>query len=67
MNLICKENENKIMEISTDEFNKWLKENNVGWEIEKVDMDIGISKIDHNNPHEPFSFTMFKKFDIDII
>lgn len=67
MNLICQANENKIMEIPTDEFNKWLKENNVGWEIEKVYEDIGISKINYGNPHEPFSFTMFKKYDIDII
>lgn len=67
MNLICKENENKVMEIPTDEFNQWLRENNIGWEVEKVDMNIGISMINYDNPHEPFSFTMFKKYDIEII
>lgn len=66
MILICKENENKMLTVSTEEFNNWLKENNIEWIVKengKCAMDI----VNCSNKHEPFDFVLFKKFDIELL
>ena len=67
MNLICKENEGKKIIVSTEEFNEWLKENDIEWTV-IVDYHGGFAMNIENgsDKHESFEFVMYKKFDIDL-
>lgn len=64
MNLICKENEGKSITVLTDDFNDWLKENEIGWEVVKDYSGCAMCIENGTDTHEPFSFVMYKKFDI---
>lgn len=66
MNLICKENEGKNIVVSTEEFNMWLKENNIEWEVTEDYSGCAMHIKNCSDTHEPFSFVMYKKFDIDL-
>lgn len=65
-NIICKENENKVMEILTSDFNAMLKENGVEWEVvENNYTDYAMYTKNYSDKHESFNYAMFKKFDIE--
>ena len=65
-NIICKENENKVMEILTSDFNEMLKENGVEWEVvENNYTDYAMYTKNYSDKHESFNYAMFKKFDIE--
>lgn len=67
MNLICKENEGKCITVSTKEFNEWLKENKIEWIVqEDCSNECAMYIKNYSDIHEPFSFVMYKKFDIDL-
>lgn len=67
-NIICKENENKVMEILTSDFNAMLKENGVEWEVvENNHMPpCQIYTKNNSDKHEPFEYVMFKQFDVEL-
>ena len=67
-NIICKENENKAMEILTSDFNAMLKENGIEWEVvENSYMPLcQIYTKNNSDKHEPFEYVMFKQFDIEL-
>lgn len=66
-NIICKENENKVMEILTSDFNAMLKENGVEWEVvENNYTDYAMYTKNYSDKHESFNYAMFKKFDIEL-
>lgn len=66
--IICKENENKVMEILTSDFNAMLKENGIEWEVvENNHMPpCQIYTKNNSDKHEPFEYVMFKQFDIEL-
>ena len=67
-NIICKENENKVMEILTSDFNAMLKENGIEWEVVENNHipPCQIYTKNNSNKHEPFEYVMFKQFDIEL-
>lgn len=66
MNLICKENEGKKLVVPTTEFNEWLKENGIEWTVVEDYSGFAMNIENGSDKHEPFSFVMYKKFDIDL-
>lgn len=67
-NIICKENENKVMTVLTSDFNNMLKENGIEWEVvENNHMPpCQIYTKNNSDKHEPFEYVMFKQFDIKL-
>ncbi len=67
-NIICKENENKVMEILTSDFNAMLKENGIEWEVVENSYmpPCQIYTKNNSDKHEPFEYVMFKQFDIEL-
>lgn len=67
-NIICKENENKLMEILTSDFNAMLKENGIEWEVVENNHMLPCQIYTKNNSdkHKPFEYVMFKQFDIEL-
>ena len=67
-NIICKENENKVIEILTSDFNAMLKENGIEWEVVENNHMTPCQIYTKNNSdkHEPFEYVMFKQFDVEL-
>lgn len=67
-NIICKENENKVVTVLTSDFNNMLKENGIEWEVvENNHMPpCQIYTKNNSDKHEPFEYVMFKQFDIEL-
>lgn len=67
-NIICKENENKVITVLTSDFNNMLKENGIEWEVVENNYmpPCQIYTKNNSDKHEPFEYVMFKQFDIEL-
>ena len=67
-NIICKENENKVMIVLTSDFNNMLKENGIEWEVVENNhmLPCQIYMKNYSDKHESFEYVMFKQFDIEL-
>ena len=64
--LFCKENVNKEVIISTEEFNSLLKENKIKWSVKSDCEENGMSMLNYSNIDETFYHLILRKYNVKI-
>lgn len=64
--LFCKENVNKEVIISTEEFNSLLKENKIRWCVNTDCEENGMSMVNYSNIDETFYYLILRRYNVKI-